>query len=300
MNLQKLKGVMVPIVTPVTENNSIDESAMIRMVNYVIDGGVSGILAFGSNGEFFAIDSVAQRRGLEIIMKAAAKRVPIYMGIAGITTRECIETAKMALELGVDGLSILPPMFISPNDEELYLHITAIASITPDLPVLLYNNPAKVGYGLSVPLVKKLSQVNNIVGIKDSSGNVHITAEYIRNIASSDFKVFAGRDTLILGSLVYGAVGAVASTANVVPELVASICKHFEDGDIEAALNAQFKLTSFRNLFDRASFPVATKDACNLIGINVGSSILPNTTSSAEVKEDMKKVLTELGYIKNS
>lgn len=298
MDTSLIKGIIVPIVTPVDENNCINEEAMSRMVNYVIEGGVHGILAFGSNGEFFAIDHEQQRKALSCMINTAQKRVPVYMGIAGITTRECVQTAKMALEEGADGISILPPMFISPSEDELYNHIVAIAETTPDLPVLLYNNPGKVGYGLSVKLVNRLADVPNIVGIKDTSGNMTLTAEFIRITRDKGFKVMAGKDTMILGSLAYGAVGAIASTANIVPELVVDIYNKYIEGDIEGSCESQFKLTPFRNTFDKVSFPAGTKDACNLIGLDVGNSIKPNTTASSEVLAEMKEILTELGYIK--
>ena len=298
MDTSSIKGIIVPIVTPVDEENHINEEAMARVVNYIIDGGVHGILAFGSNGEFFAIDADEQRKALACIVKTANKRVPVYMGIAGIITKECVETAKMAKEENADGISILPPMFISPSEDELYAHIVTIAETVPDLPVLLYNNPGKVGYGLSVNLVNRLADVPNIVGIKDTSGNMTLTAEFIRTTRDKGFKVMAGKDTMILGSLAYGAVGAIASTANIVPELVVEIYDKYMAGDIEGACEAQFKLTPFRNTFDKVSFPAGTKDACNLIGLDVGNSIKPNTTASPEVLDEMREILTELGYIK--
>ena len=298
MDTSSIKGIIVPIVTPVDEENHINEEAMERVVNYIIDGGVHGILAFGSNGEFFAIDADEQRKALACMVKTADKRVPVYMGIAGITTKECVETAKMAKEENADGISILPPMFISPSEDELYAHIVTIAETVPDLPVLLYNNPGKVGYGLSVNLVNRLADVPNIVGIKDTSGNMTLTAEFIRITRDKGFKVMAGKDTMILGSLAYGAVGAIASTANIVPELVVEIYDKYMAGDIEGACEAQFKLTPFRNTFDKVSFPAGTKDACNLIGLDVGNSIKPNTTASQEVLDEMREILTELGYIK--
>ena len=298
MDTSSIKGIIVPIVTPVDEENHINEEAMARVVNYIIDGGVHGILAFGSNGEFFAIDADEQRKALACMVKTADKRVPVYMGIAGITTKECVETAKMAKEENADGISILPPMFISPSEDELHAHIVTIAETVPDLPVLLYNNPGKVGYGLSVNLVNRLADVPNIVGIKDTSGNMTLTAEFIRTTRDKGFKVMAGKDTMILGSLAYGAVGAIASTANIVPELVVEIYDKYMAGDIEGACEAQFKLTPFRNTFDKVSFPAGTKDACNLIGLDVGNSIKPNTTASPEVLDEMREILTELGYIK--
>ena len=298
MDTSSIKGIIVPIVTPVDEENHINEEAMARVVNYIIDGGVHGILAFGSNGEFFAIDADEQRKALACMVKTADKRVPVYMGIAGITTKECVETAKMAKEENADGISILPPMFISPSEDELYAHIVTIAETVPDLPVLLYNNPGKVGYGLSVNLVNRLADVPNIVGIKDTSGNMTLTAEFIRTTRDKGFKVMAGKDTMILGSLAYGAVGAIASTANIVPELVVEIYDKYMAGDIEGACEAQFKLTPFRNTFDKVSFPAGTKDACNLIGLDVGNSKKQNTTASPEVLDEMREILTELGYIK--
>lgn len=298
MDTSSIKGIIVPIVTPVDEENHINEEAMARVVNYIIDGRVHGILAFGSNGEFFAIDADEQRKALACMVKTADKRVPVYMGIAGITTKECVETAKMAKEENADGISILPPMFISPSEDELYAHIVTIAETVPDLPVLLYNNPGKVGYGLSVNLVNRLADVPNIVGIKDTSGNMTLTAEFIRTTRDKGFKVMAGKDTMILGSLAYGAVGAIASTANIVPELVVEIYDKYMAGDIEGACEAQFKLTPFRNTFDKVSFPAGTKDACNLIGLDVGNSIKPNTTASPEVLDEMREILTELVYIK--
>ena len=125
-----------------------------------------------------------------------------------------------------------------------------------------------------------------------------LTAEFIRTTRDKGFKVMAGKDTMILGSLAYGAVGAIASTANIVPELVVEIYDKYMAGDIEGACEAQFKLTPFRNTFDKVSFPAGTKDACNLIGLDVGNSIKPNTTASPEVLDEMREILTELGYIK--
>lgn len=171
MDIEKVKGIIVPIVTPVNQENQIKTAPLERMVEHVIQGGVNGILAFGSNGEFFAIDKEEQKKGLQTIVKSANKRVPVYMGIGSITTKEGVLMAKTAEENGADGLSILPPMFISPTDDELYQHIITIAKAVPHLPVLLYNNPGKVGYSLSVlwsfvfPSIRILLELRIVVGM---------------------------------------------------------------------------------------------------------------------------------------
>lgn len=297
MDISWIRGVVPPIVTPVDEEERVDEAGLRRVVDYVINGGVHGILAMGSNGEFFGLDLEEQQRALTIILDQTKGRVPVYMGIGSITTREGVKIARMAEELGAQAITILPPMFLTPNEDELFQHIKAIAETTK-LPVLLYNNPDKVKNNISVNLLMRLIEIPNIVGMKDSSGDMTLTAEYIRHTRDKDFKIFAGRDVMILGSMVYGAVGAVASTANIVPELVVEIYEKFVAGDIEGSREAQFKLNPFRMAFNLASFPVATKDACNLIGLNVGKSILPNTRSSDAVLAKMKAILTDLGYIK--
>ncbi|MDF2927207.1 MAG: dihydrodipicolinate synthase [Paenibacillaceae bacterium] len=297
MDTSFIRGVIPPIVTPVDEEERVEEAGLRRMVDYVIAGGVHGILAMGSNGEFFGLDYEEQKRALAIILDQTAGRVPVYMGIGAITTREGIRIAKAAEELGAQAVTILPPMFLTPTEEELFHHFKAIAGAT-SLPVLLYNNPDKVKNNISVSLLQRLAEIPNIVGMKDSSGDMTLTAEYIRLTRHKNFKIFAGRDVMILGSMAYGAVGCVASTANIVPELVVEIYDKYMAGDLEGAREAQFKLNPFRMAFNLSSFPVATKDACNLIGLEVGKSIKPNTGSPQAVLDKMKGILTELGYIK--
>jgi 4-hydroxy-tetrahydrodipicolinate synthase len=297
MNTDFIRGVIPPIITPIDEEERVEEAGLRRMVDYVIQGGVHGILAMGSNGEFFGLDHEEQRKALSTILDQTAGRVPVYMGVGGITTRDCLRTARMAEELGAQAITILPPMFLTPNENELFLHFKTIAD-SVNLPVLLYNNPDKVKNNISVNLLLRLTEIPNIVGMKDSSGDMTLTAEYIRLTRDKGFKIFAGRDVMILGSMVYGAAGCVASTANVVPELVVEIYEKYMAGDLDGAREAQFKLNPFRMAFNLSSFPVATKDACNLIGLDVGPSIKPNLRSPDAVLEKMKSILTELGYIK--
>jgi 4-hydroxy-tetrahydrodipicolinate synthase len=296
MDTSFIHGVVPPIITPVDADERVEEQGLRRVVEHVIKGGVSGILALGSNGEFFGLDHEQQRRAVAITVDQTKGRVPVYMGIGAITTKECLKLARMAEQEKVQAITILPPMFLGPNDDELYDHFRTIAEST-HLPVLLYNNPGRVGYNISANLVERLAEIPNIVGAKDSSGNLTLTAEYIRRTRDKGFKVMAGKDTMILGSLIYGAVGAVASTANIVPELVVEICEKYKAGDMQGALEAQFKLTPLRNAFDLASFPVVTKDAANLIGLQVGNSIKPNHNSPETVINKLRDILKELGAI---
>ena len=274
MNTEFIKGIIVPILTPVDKNEVIDEGKMRKQVDFVIDGGVSGILAFGSNGEFYMTEEDEMMKALKIMLNHASGRVPVYMGIGAISTKKCIRIAKAAAAAGADGISVLQPMFLKPTEEELYLHFKRIADAVSDTPMLLYNNPGRTGYTLSANLVERLArEVPNIVGMKDSSGDMTQTEEFIRRTSDIGFKVFGGKDTLIFGAMVHGAAGCVATTANFIPELVTSIYNLYMQGDLDGARKAQFKLNPIRLSMDKASFPVATKDLANMLGLDVENPI---------------------------
>ena len=277
MDKSLIKGVVVPILTPIDENERIDEEKLRSQVDYVIEGGVLGILAFGSNGEFYMVEEDEMERGLEIMISQSNGRVPVYFGIGAISTKKCVRLAKMAIKKGAYGISVLQPMFLKPTEEELFLHFKTIADAVPSTPMLLYNNPGRVGYTMSANLVDRLAhEVENIVGMKDTSGDITQMEEFIRRTRDVDFKVFGGKDTLLYSALCHGAVGGVCTAANFMPHLITDVYNKFIAGDIKGSLEAQFKLNPVRLSMDAASFPVAAKDMANLVGRDVGVPYRPN------------------------
>lgn len=299
MNTDFIKGVIVPILTPIDENELIDEAKLRDQVDYVINGGVLGILAFGSNGEFYAVEDEEMERGLKIMVDQAAGRVPVYFGIGAISTKKCCRLAKMAVENGAAGISVLQPMFLKPTETELYNHFKTIAESVPQTPMLLYNNPGRVGYTMSAGLVERLAkEFDNIVGMKDTSGDITQTAEFIRRTRGTDFKVFGGKDTLLYASMCHGAVGGVCTAANFMPELITDVYNKFVAGDLKGSLEAQFKLNPVRLSMDPASFPVAAKDMANLRGRNVGLPYKPNVaTPEGPVLGQIRKEMETAGLI---
>ncbi len=277
MDTSFIKGVIVPIITPIDEEERIDEKRLREQVDYVVEGGIHGILAFGSNGEFYMVEEDEMERGLKIMVEQAAGRVPVYFGIGAISTKKCIRLAKMAKANGAVGISVLQPMFLKPTETELFQHFKAIADAVPQFPMLLYNNPGRVGYTMSAGLVDRLAhEVDNIIGMKDTSGDITQTAEFIRRTRDTGFKVFGGKDTLLYASMCHGAVGGVCTAGNFMPELITDIYNKYIAGDLEGALEAQFKLNPVRLSMDGASFPVAAKDMANLRGREVGLPYMPN------------------------
>lgn len=297
MDRAQLKGIIVPIITPIDADEQVDEKKLRDQVDFVIEGGVSGVLAFGSNGEFYMVEEDEQEKALRIMIDQAKGRVPVFMGIGAISTAKCIRIAKMAKEAGADAISVLQPMFLKPTEEELFKHFKAIADSVADLPMLLYNNPGRTGYTMSGNLVEKLAhEVPNIIGMKDSSGDMTQTAEFIRRNRDVDFKVFGGKDTLIYSAMCVGAAGSVCTTANFVPKLICSIYDTYVDGKKEESLELQFKLNPMRLAMDKSSFPVATKDYCNLLGMDVGVPFLPNLPANGAGREALIQELKRAGY----
>lgn len=283
MDTSFIKGIIVPILTPVDQDENVDEARLRRQVDFVIDHGVHGILAFGSNGEFYMFQPEEMERALHIILDQTAHRVPVFFGMGMVNTKSCIILAKMAEQAGADGISVLQPMFLKPTEDELYAHFKAIANAVPDLPMLLYNNPGRVGYTMSGNLVERLArEVDNIVGIKDSSGDMTQTEEFIRRTQDIDFKVFGGKDTLIYATLAHGGVGAVCTTANYMPDLVVSVYNAYLKGNPRQALEYQFKLNPIRLSMDKTSFPVATKDMANMLHMDVGIPIRPSLPTAED------------------
>lgn len=295
MNFQP-KGIIPAMVTPLTSDRKINMESLRKLTNYLIAGGVHGLFAVGTQGEFYALTYEEKKKVIETVVEEARGRVPVYAGTGAVTTREATALTQMAESAGVNAVSVITPYFIKPNEMELLEYFTTVAKSTR-LPVLLYGNPARTGIPLSTDLVVRLSKVENIVGIKDSSGDMTLTAEYIRRM-DDKFSVLAGRDTLIYGSLCYGGKGAIAATANVVPKVVVEIYEAFQAGDLKRSLEAQFRLAPLRLAFDLGTFPVVIKEALNLIGIEAGVGMPPVGGISPKAKEELKEILKNMGLIK--
>ena len=294
MNVDFIRGVVTPLITPVDAKERVYETGLRGVIEHVLRGGVHGIFVVGSTGEFYGLDYDEKKRATEITIDQVKGRVPVYVGASGITTKECIRLSQMAEKARAQAITVLTPMFISPSEEELYNHFRAIAESTA-LPVLVYNNPDRTGINMSANLVERLAEIPNIVGAKDSSGDLTLTSEYIRRTRDKGFRVMAGRDTLILGTLVYGGVGCVAATSNVAPALVVEIYDKFMAGDIQGSLEAQYRLVPLRIAFGLGSFPVVMKDALNLLGIDVGDPIKPLGHCTEANMAKLEEVLVKMG-----
>ncbi len=293
------KGIVPAMITPLTSDEKINEKALRALIRHLINGGVHAIFPVGTTGEFYGLSADEKQEVFEISRDETAGRVPVYGGTGAITTRECIRLVRIAEKSGLDAVSILTPMFISPTQKELIEHYKRIAAET-SLPILLYNNAPKTGITITPATAVELSQVENIVGIKDSSGDFTLTAEYIRLTRGTGFSVLAGRDTLIHACLAYGGSGAIAACANVAPRLVADIYDRYVAGDVAGSLEAQFTLAPLRLAFTLGSFPTVIKESLELQGIEAGPCMGPVSPMSTEERAQLRTILSEMGVLEKN
>jgi len=290
------RGIIPAMVTPFTKSLEINESSLRKLLDHLIEGGVHGVFIISSTGESYAMSTKEKRRAIEITVDHVAGRVAVYAGTGCITTDETIELTNIAEDCGVDAVSLITPYFISPNQQELMDHYKKIAENTK-LPILLYNNVGRTNVNLEAKTVAELAKVPNIVGIKDSSGDMTLSSEYIRMTRGTKFSTLIGRDTLIYGGLCYGASGAIAACANVAPRLCVEIYDKFNAGDLKGSLDCQYALAPLRLSFNLGSFPVVIKEALTLQGIDMGTCISPIAPLDETKRTQLKKILQDLNLL---
>ena len=288
-----IRGIIVPIVTPIHEDESLNLDELRKQIERMIENGIDGIFPFGTNGEGYILSFEEKRAVLQATIEQVNHRVPVYAGTGCISTKETIAQSLMAKELGADVLSIITPSFAKASQEELYRHYKAVAEAV-DMPILLYNIPARTGNAIEPETVERLSEIENIVGAKDSSGDWENLKAYIRvREKRSDFAVLSGNDSLILNALKEGGQGAIAGCANVYPHVLASIYDYFKEGKMEKAQEAQDSIASFRAVFKYGNPNTIVKKAVNLLGYPVGECKAPFNGLSIEGYEELRKVLKE-------
>ncbi len=293
---KEIKGIIVPVITPFHEDESLNESGLRQIINYLIERGVHGIFPCGSQSELFSLSMDEAKRVIDVAVEETNGRVPVLAGTGMVTTRDSIELSRYAEAAGADALSVITPYFIKPTPEELRKHFVRICE-SVSIPVLGYNNPGRTNVPLPPETVAAIAQeADNFVGIKDSSGDLTNTMAYIEQTPPS-FRTFMGRDTLIYAALCYGCAGAVAATANVAPELVVGIYDAFQAGDHALARDRQYQLSPLRQAFSLGSFPVVVKDAMNLMGLPAGPARAPITSITGQAREKLVAILRKMGKL---
>jgi 4-hydroxy-tetrahydrodipicolinate synthase len=286
------KGVFVPLATAFNRDGRVNSAAMEKLTRFVIGHGVHGVITAGSTGEFFGLEMQDRELLLETVLAVANKKIPVYAGTGAITTHEAIKLTRQAETLGADGVLVITPFYISPSQADLAEHYIRIAKSTR-LPVIIYSNPARTGGVMPSPdTLSKLARVENIIALKDSSGNLALTAEYIMRTRQEDFRLIMGQDKLFFSGLMHGCRGLIAATANVVPDLVVKLYEAYIQKDFNRCLALQERVALIRQGFESAPFPVAAKEMIKMVGIDVGTPKAPLGSAKTLPSDDLDKLQT--------
>jgi 4-hydroxy-tetrahydrodipicolinate synthase len=296
MDATDIQGIIPAMITPMTEDEALDEKGFQKLVDGLILAGVHGIFTVGTAGEFWALNVEEKRKIYQWTTDYVNRRVPTYVGTCANSTREAVQLSEHAQDAGIDCLSVLTPNYITPNPDQMFAHYAAIAQ-SVDIPILLYNLPARTGNTLSVDVVIRLAEkFENIVGVKDSSGDFSNAMAYLQQ-APQGFRFVMGNDALILPAIMQGAAGAIAATANVAPEIAVGIYESVREGDIEAAKDFQKRLTSLRRAFVLGTHPAMLKAGADLVGFAGGPPRAPVSKLSDSETERLKGILKEIGKL---
>ncbi|MDE7262026.1 MAG: 4-hydroxy-tetrahydrodipicolinate synthase [Oscillospiraceae bacterium] len=291
-----IKGIIPPVVTPMNpEDESVNIPELRNQIERQIAGGVHGIFPFGTNGEAYILSMEEKEEILEATLDQVKGRIPVYAGTGCISTRDTIYLSKRAEAMGADVLSIITPSFALASQKELYDHYCEVAKHV-NIPIVLYNIPARTGNKLLPETVAKLAKdVDVIMGAKDSSGDFENLKAYIEltRDVGKDFAVLAGNDGNILPGLKAGGAGGVAGRANLWPKTIASIYDYFVAGDLEKAQEAQDSIAILSRVFKFGNPNTIIKKGVAMMGYPVGDCRKPFSYLCDEGVEELKKVLEE-------
>ncbi len=289
-------GTYTAIVTPF-KKGKVDEDALARLVKAQIKGGVDGVVPVGTTGESPTVNVDEHVRVIEIAVQAAAGKIQVVAGSGANSTAEAIHLTQAAEAAGADGSLQVCPYYNKPSQDGLFQHYQAVAKNT-GLPIMLYSIPGRSVISIEVPTVVKLAaKCSNIVSIKEAGGTADRVSQ-LRQALPKDFTILSGDDGQILPFMSVGAAGVVSVASNVAPKLVSRMVKLMAAGDLKKARNLHEKLYDlFKVLFIETS-PGPVKAALNLMGMCDEEYRLPLTKVSKKTKDQVRKVITELGILK--
>jgi len=296
MKRVSLDGIFVPHITPFTRDGELDEEALRTCVRFWVEGGLSGLVPCGSNGEAPYLSRQERRKVIETVVDEVNGKVPVIAGTGSMSTRETITFTRDAKDLGVDAALVVTPFYFKLSNREVYEHYKAVLEAV-DLPVVLYSVPKFTNFSLEPTVIAKLaSEYENVVGVKDSSGSIGTITEIVR-LTGNKISVLAGAADVTLPTLMLGGRGAVIAVANVFPKLCSSLYNAFKRGDYEQASKIQRSISYINEvLIKRHNQLSAIKEALKLRGLPGGyprRPVLPLENEERKEIEDFLKAMSE-------
>lgn len=281
--------VLTAMVTPFDTNGEVDLDATRTLVQHLITNGSDGLVVGGTTGESPTLTAEEKLDVFQAVVQAAAGRVPVIAGTGSNNTSESISLTKQAKKTGVDGIMLVTPYYNKPSQEGLFQHFSTIAEAT-SLPVMLYNIPGRSVVHMDPETVVRLSQVSNIVAMKDAGGNLNHTTAMVRD-TPQDFHVYSGEDGNTLPMLAVGGTGVVSVASHIIGNEMQQMVRSFKQGNVQEATLWHGKLLPVMEALFQAPSPAPVKAALNLAGVPVGSVRLPLVPLSEEEIAKLQEVV---------
>ena len=286
------KGVFPAIITPFLKDESLDEEGLKRNIEYLSKTGIAGIVPCGTTGESATLTFDEHKRVVEIAVEAS--KVPVIAGTGSNNTREALELTRHAAKAGADAALLITPYYNKPNDRGMYEHFKNIAEKS-DIPIVLYNVPKRTGIDLKPELVAKLSQIKNIVAIKEASGSLSQQSQIIEQTRGSGFVLLSGDDDLTLPTMALGGQGVVSVVANVAPRKTVAMVDALLKGDYEKARALHYELAPLVRAMFLETNPIPVKTAHKYLGLANGPLRLPLGEMAPEKEATLKEIVERLG-----
>lgn len=264
-------GSGVAIVTPFTKDG-VDFDKLGELIEYHIANKTDAIVICGTTGEASTMPDAEHKSAVEYTVKKVAGRLPVIAGSGSNDTPHAIALSKSFEEVGADALLVVTPYYNKTSQKGLYLHYKALAE-SVNIPIILYNVPGRTKLSFSIDTLKKLAQIDNIVGIKEASGDI----SYLSHVAAQvpELAIYSGNDDMIVPAMSVGGLGVISVAANIIPEDVHNLCSAYLEGDTKTAIKLQLGMMDLCDKLFIEVNPIPVKNAMNMLGFNVGDLRMP-------------------------
>ena len=290
------KGAGVALVTPMNSDGSVNYDELEKLIEFQIENGTDAIISCGTTGESATLSSQERNNLIEFTVKKVGGRIPVIAGTGCNNTKQALENSLSAEKLGVDGLLIVTPYYNKTSQSGLIKHYEYIADRVKT-PIILYNVPSRTGVSIKPQTYLKLSKHENIVAVKEASGDISSLAETI-SLCKDNLAVYSGNDDQTVPILSLGGIGVISVFSNICPKECHEMVQSYFDGDTEKSKEIQLKHLKLMNAMFCDVNPIPVKEALNLMGFNTGRCRMPLDILSESNYEKLKEILKEYSLIK--
>jgi len=293
--MREFGRILTAMITPFHSDGRVNYEAAANLAKHLVNNGSDGLVVAGTTGESPTLTREEKLKLFEVVLDAVGDKAAVIAGTGNNNTAESVEMTQAAEKLGVHGAMLVGPYYNKPPQEAFYQHFKTIAEAT-SLPIMIYNVPGRTGSNILPATIARLAQIDNIVAVKEASGNLDQVMEIIRT-TPPDFKVYSGDDNLTLPIVAVGGVGVVSVAAHVVGNQMQEMLAAFFAGDYAKAQAINSKLLPFFKVIFITTNPIPIKAAVNLLGLNAGPVRLPLIEASPAEVEKIKAVMEQLNIL---